>query len=112
MTSLYNNKESCGSNYIIISSKDCENIAKRHIQKQPKFYTTFMDSIISSTNNDHWRKQRDHYTHVFFQNASLKKIITTTQERAIYAIHNLKDNIKDNSEINIFSSFYMKQMPN
>lgn len=99
---LYNNKESYVGQIILLSHpEDCENIAKRHIQKQPNFTPLLMDSIISSTNNDHWRKQRDHYTHVFLPNASLKKIITTTQERAIYAIHNLKDNIKDNSEINI-----------
>ena len=66
--------ELCRSNCVTISPEDCYDIAKRHVKKQPNFTPLLMDSIISTTDNDNWREQRNHFTQAFLPNASLKNV--------------------------------------
>lgn len=77
------NKESMIGEMIILSNPDdCFAIAKRHIRKQPNFTPILMDSIISTTDNDNWREQRDHFTQAFLPSSSLSKIFPITCDRA------------------------------
>ena len=38
-------------------------------KKTTNFTPLLMDSLISTTDNDHWREQRNHYTEAFLPNA-------------------------------------------
>jgi hypothetical protein len=52
-----------------------------HIKKQPNFTPTLFQSIISTTNNDHWRTQRSHLNDVFLPHASLSQIFHKSASR-------------------------------
>ena len=94
-------KSYIGEMIILSHPDDCNDIAKRHIKKQPNFTPLLMDSLISTTDNDHWREQRNHYTEAFLPNASLKKVFYKTVERAKYANDKLKNLIKNDKSINM-----------
>ena len=56
---------------------DCARIAKAHVRKQPNFTPAFQGSVISTTDNDHWRKQREYLTGPFMPTSSLSHIFDT-----------------------------------
>ena len=78
-----------GQIVLLSNPEDCIDIAKRHVKKQPNFTPLLMDSIISTTNNDNWREQRDHFTQAFLPNASLKQVFYKTVDRAKYCCDKL-----------------------
>jgi hypothetical protein len=45
---------------ILAHPEDCERIARAHVMKQPNFTAVFADSVISTIDNDHWKKQREY----------------------------------------------------
>ena len=92
--------------------EDCYDIAKRHVKKQPNFTPLLMDSIISTTDNDNWRKQRDHFTQAFLPNASLKKVFYKTTDRAKLCVKKLLDHINENEKVNMCDFLLHEQMLN
>jgi cytochrome P450 len=71
------------TNTVILSHPDdCERIAKAHIKKQPNFTTVFFQSLIATTDNVHWAKQRSYLNEVFLPGASLSKIFPVSFRRA------------------------------
>ena len=67
-----------------LSSKypeDCERIAKKHVKKMPNFKILLHDSLISTTDIDHWREQRKEYVDAFSP-YELNNIIPISHERA------------------------------
>jgi cytochrome P450 len=71
------------TNTVILSHpEDCERIAKAHIKKQPNFTTVFFQSLIATTDNVHWAKQRSYLNEVFLPGASLSKIFPISFKRA------------------------------
>ena len=52
----------------------------QHLKKQPRMSSYFFGSIIATTDNDYWRKQRNHLNPVFLPGASLAKIFPTSLE--------------------------------
>lgn len=80
---------------------DCERIAKRHIRKQPNFTPFLFQSIIATTNNDHWRTQREHLNGVFLPQASLSKIFPTSWARANKCAERLDELRADSGEFGV-----------
>tara|TARA_Y100000816_G_scaffold256967_1_gene210826 strand:- start:2060 stop:3763 length:1704 start_codon:yes stop_codon:yes gene_type:complete len=94
-------KSFIGHVVILSHPEDCYDIAKRHVKKQPNFTPLLMDSIISTTDNDNWRKQRDHFTQAFLPNASLKKVFYKTTDRAKLCVKKLQTEIDKNENVNM-----------
>jgi len=70
-------------NSVILSHpEDCERIARQHVKKQPNFTLVFFQSLIATTNNEHWAKQRNYLNEVFLPDASLSKIFPISYQRA------------------------------
>eukprot|EP00930_Biecheleria_cincta_P059218 TRINITY_DN44978_c0_g1_i1.p1 TRINITY_DN44978_c0_g1~~TRINITY_DN44978_c0_g1_i1.p1 ORF type:complete len:617 (-),score=92.27 TRINITY_DN44978_c0_g1_i1:36-1886(-) len=70
-----------GCRVIIAHPDDAERIARIHIRKEPNF-GGFMDSIISTTDNEHWREQRKHFSEAFLPLSSLAQILPVSLARA------------------------------
>ena len=67
---------------ILNDAEDAARVARRHVRKQPNFTPFFFQSLIATTDNKHWRKQRNHLNEVFLPELSLKKIFRTSLRRA------------------------------
>jgi len=67
---------------IVLHPDDANRIARTHVKKQPNFTPFFFQSLIATTNNEHWRKQRNHLQEVFLPRLSLMKIFDTSLDRA------------------------------
>lgn len=68
---------------VIVSDKDdAGRIARRHLKKQPTFTPVFFQSIIATTDNEHWKRQRNHLNEVFLPRQSLAQIFPTSLDRA------------------------------
>lgn len=69
--------------YVIINNaEDAERIAKLHVKKAPNFTPQLFDSLIATQDNEHWRKQRNHFQDVFLPNKSLANIFPVSVQRA------------------------------
>eukprot|EP00434_Breviolum_minutum_P009107 symbB.v1.2.008022.t1/scaffold498.1/size458234/14 len=66
---------------IVADPEDAERIARIHVRKEPNF-GGLMDSIISTTDNDHWRQQRQHLLEAFMPLSSLAQILPVSLARA------------------------------
>jgi cytochrome P450 len=67
---------------IISDHNDAERIAKIHLKKMPNFKGLLYDSIISTTDDDHWRSQRKSFIGAFDPFSSLEKILPISDGRA------------------------------
>ena len=90
-----------GQIVLLSHPEDCYDIAKRHVKKQPNFTPLLMDSIISTTDNDNWREQRNHFTQAFLPNASLKNVFYKTVDRAKFCCDKLTKMKKENTTVNM-----------
>merc|ERR1711953_898697 len=67
----------------IADPRDAERIARVHVLKQQNYFQEVLyDSIISTRDNDHWRKQRKELSEVFLPVSSLAKIMPVSLSRA------------------------------
>ena len=62
---------------IINNPEDSERIAENHIKKTPYLKPFVYESIISTTDNEHWNTQRKSYQPAFSIEYELKKISST-----------------------------------
>lgn len=69
---------------------DCLRIARTHTQKQPNFQLFMGDSVISATENEVWRPQRNSLTEAFLPTSSLSKIFPISVQRAQQCVEILK----------------------
>lgn len=70
-------------NLVIVSHPDdAERICKRHIKKTPIFKSLLDSSIISTTDNDDWKEQRNEMTNAFLPMSSLQIIFPESVKRA------------------------------
>ncbi|VVU94768.1 Cytochrome P450 [seawater metagenome] len=67
--------------FIISNPIDAERLSRKHIKKASNFKFLLGDSIISTTDNKHWRSQRNDYIESFFPN-TLEKLIPISNKRA------------------------------
>jgi len=76
---------------IIGNPTDAARIARVHVKKQPSFTPLFWNSVISTTDNEDWGKQRSHLVSAFLPEGSLSKIFPVTLERAKFCATRLKE---------------------
>merc|ERR1719473_874478 len=62
--------------------EDCERIMRVHIRKDDTMQNALFDSIISTTDFDNWREQRNHFNEAFLPIASLSRILPVSLNRA------------------------------
>ena len=76
------------NNLILINHPDdAERICKKHIKKVPNLKSLLKTSIISTTDNDEWKTQRNNMNIAFLPSLSLKEIFPISQERAQQCSH-------------------------
>jgi cytochrome P450 len=79
------------TNLVVLSHPDdAARIARTHPQKAPNFEPIFADSLISTTDNSHWLKQRAHFVQAFMPTTTLDKIFPISLERAQQAADKLE----------------------
>ena len=67
---------------LIGDADDAARIARIHVKKQPNFTPFLFQSLIATTDNEHWRRQREHLNEVFLPHRALAKIFPTSLARA------------------------------
>ena len=93
---------------LLCDPRDCERIAKTHLQKSTHLKSMMTDSIISTDNNEHWKKQRKQFMLTFNPLVSLNKIIPISQKRAKNCSILLSKLNKINNNINI-NDFFLNE---
>ena len=97
-------------NLIIINHPDdAERICKRNIKKAPIFKSLLNTSIISTTDNEDWKKQRDHMTNAFLPNYSLQNVFPASVKRARLCSELLIKMSSDYSEPVDMSDFFLNE---
>jgi hypothetical protein len=78
------------SNLVVLAHpEDAQRIARNHPRKSPNFEPIFADSVISTTDNSHWMKQREHLVQAFMPTTSLGRIFPVSLARAKQAASKL-----------------------
>ena len=88
---------------------DCIRIARTHTQKDPSFQTFMGDSVISATDNDAWRAQRNHMTQAFLPMSSLAHIFPVSNQRAMDCADILKRLSQGGSQLVNMSEFFLNE---
>ena len=97
-------------NLVIISDpEDAEKICKRHIQKAPIFKSLLNTSIISTTDNEDWRTQRDAMTNAFLPKHSLQLVFSESVKRARQCTELLIKMSDDYTESVDMSDFFLNE---
>ena len=93
--------------WIISDPRDCEKICRNNLKKMPNLKEKVLDSIISTTDVEHWKDQRSDYVEAFIPNTVFPEIIPKVIERAIKCVEilrlrvempNISENLVDMSE--------------
>lgn len=71
--------------------RDCEAVARRHLKKQPNLQRMVLDSIISTTDVEHWRDQRGDFVEAFVPGTELKRVLPVAVSRARAAAAHLRE---------------------
>ena len=82
------NKQIIRDLIIINNPDDAERLVRKHIKKQPNLKPFLGNSIISNTDINAWKQQRNHYISAF-DLTTLHSIIPITDKRALHGIHTL-----------------------
>ena len=97
-------------NIIIINHPDdAEKICKYHIKKAPIFKSLLNTSIISTTDNDDWKSQRNTMNPAFLPNLSLKEIFPESVKRARLSSELLIKMSSDYTEPVNMSDFFLNE---
>ena len=77
-------------NRVILSHpSDCKRIAATHLKKQGNFTPALFSSVISTTDNEHWRAQRKVLTKAFMPKSSLREIFPISAARGAFCSEKL-----------------------
>ena len=97
---------------VINNPEDAERLAQKHIKKTPYLKNIVYDSIISTTDVDHWKLQRKDYQNAFSVESELKPLIPTINKRAQLCINILKnkETMCDGEYVNIYEFFLNETM--
>ena len=96
-------------NLVIVSHPDdAERICKKHIKKAPIFKSLLNTSIISTTDNEDWRNQRNNMTNAFLPKYSLQTVFPASIKRARLCSELLIKMSCDYSEAVNMSDFFFK----
>ena len=88
--------------WIIVDPTDAERISMNNTQKIPNLAQIVGDSIISTTNNIHWKNQRKDYLEAFDPLFELPSLLQGSIERAQVAVETLNNSNTDFFNINEF----------
>jgi len=98
------------TNMVMLNNhEDCVRIAKVHVKKAPNFTPILADSVISTTDNEHWRKQRSYLTGAFMPTSSLAHIFDKSVERAKVCREILKEKAHEGSAAVDMSDFFLHE---
>ena len=75
---------------IINNPNDVERVAFKHVKKTPYLTPFLYNSIISTTDVDNWKEQRQHYQKSFSVNNELKKLVPISNNRAEKSVEILR----------------------
>ena len=78
---------------VISNPDDVERIALKHVKKTPYLTPLLYNSIISTTDVDNWKEQRQHYQKSFSVNNELKKLVPISNNRAKKSVEILKEKL-------------------
>jgi len=67
---------------ILADPVDVERISRTHVRKEGNFEHVIYDSVLSTTDNEHWRKQRAHLSEAFLPLSSLGEVLPVSLARA------------------------------
>lgn len=67
---------------IVSDPRDAERISRTHVRKEGNFCPILYESVIATTNNEHWQAQRQHLAEAFLPLSSLAEILPKSLERA------------------------------
>lgn len=76
---------------IVGDPEDAERLSRIHVRKEPNFEVALADSIISTSDNDLWRQQRQHFAEAFMPLSSLAEILPTSLARAKGCVERLRE---------------------
>ena len=93
---------------LVSDPDDCERIAKKHIQKMPNFKLLLHDSIISTTDNDHWKRQRFDLVEAFSP-LELNEVLHISEERAKKCSNKIWNISKKGKEHVNISDFFLNE---
>jgi cytochrome P450 len=79
---VYNKTPTIQDLVIINDPEDSKRLATKHVKKMPNFLPIIHDSIISTTDNKHWKNQRSDFVSAFDPFTSLDKILNISYNRA------------------------------
>lgn len=68
--------------FLINNPEDAERLANKHIKKMSNLKPFVFDSIISTTDNKHWKDQRSDFQSAFSVNQKIEKVMPISCERA------------------------------
>ena len=88
--------------WLISDPEDCERLARKHIKKMPNLQPKVFDSIISTTDVDHWKDQRSDYVEAFIPNIVLKDLIPDIEKRVRYSLYYLFENVDNTVDMSEF----------
>lgn len=67
---------------VLAHPADAERIAQTHVRKDGSFEPFLLDSVIATTEDEHWRKQRRQLAEVFLPLSSLAEVLPISRARA------------------------------
>eukprot|EP01060_Flectonema_neradi_P010097 TRINITY_DN17225_c0_g1_i1.p1 TRINITY_DN17225_c0_g1~~TRINITY_DN17225_c0_g1_i1.p1 ORF type:complete len:568 (+),score=117.18 TRINITY_DN17225_c0_g1_i1:54-1706(+) len=86
-------------NKVVLSHPaDCKRIASTHVKKQGNFTPALFSSVISTTDNDHWRSQRKVLTKAFMPKSSLREIFPISAARGKFCAQKLLNESKNGTQ--------------
>ena len=88
--------------WLICDPRDCERLARKHIKKMPNLADKVMDSIISTTDVEHWQDQRSDFVEAFIPNIVLNDLIPGITERVKESMIYLRNNVNGSIDISEF----------
>lgn len=97
---------------VINNPDDAERITFNHVKKTPYLKNVVYDSIISTTDTNHWKEQRQSYKDAFSVDTELKELIPIINKRAQISVKLLQDSQKicDEEYVNIYDFFLNETM--
>ena len=105
----WENEERIDNIVIISHPDDAERICKKHIKKAPIFKSLLNTSIISTTDNEDWRNQRNNMTNAFLPKYSLQTVFPASIKRARLCSELLIKMSCDYSEAVNMSDFFLNE---
>jgi len=93
---------------VLADPLDAQRLSQRHVLKEPSFQAFLGDSVISTTDNEHWRQQRGHLTEAFLPLSSLAQILPVSLARAKFCSERLSEMSASGAAVDM-SSFLLHE---